>query len=510
MKYLVEGQLIKCTDRELIVEGSQRIYNVEFEFSDAWEGFTKVAVFKRIGDTEHPKGYPVDIVDDVAPVPIGVLEFNGSLIVGVCGILEDKVMPKVWSDTIRIHAGVSIGEAIPDPDPTVYEQIMSYLSEVNEKLDGIKSDVAEIERIGAEVEDAKVEVENIKKDVDKTATDFEQVVELSKGEIKDEKDAAISAVCSEATKAVVDIGNAKNAAVGAVDTAGNAAIAAVNIVRDNGITAVNIARDAAITEGEQALEEKTEEQLERIPEVEALIEQVASLNFSLEDTDEDGYLEMVKEGGEPPKPELKIVTWADGTWEEIAAMLDAHYRGDINVADYWAVGDVRVLYGSYNIAIYDFAHDTMPNGIATALTVGIVNLFPNDTPYANISNYIDTELLPLVVFDNVRDLIKVVEKKVYTYEQGVFNIQTRVFVPSTPEVFSSSEIGSGYNKDTGFLYEYFTTAANRQKKRVASNANWWLRDEYSSSKACIVSQYGGALSNITKTNGAYIAATFCL
>ena len=43
--------------------------------------------------------------------------------------------------------------------------------------------------------------------------------------------------------------------------------------------------------------------------------------------------------GEPT--ELKIVTFAGGTDEEIAKMIQAHYNDKINIADYWAVGDTR-------------------------------------------------------------------------------------------------------------------------------------------------------------------------
>lgn len=39
----------------------------------------------------------------------------------------------------------------------------------------------------------------------------------------------------------------------------------------------------------------------------------------------------------------KMVTWADGTDEEIVAMLEAHYNGDIDIHDYWTVGDERVV-----------------------------------------------------------------------------------------------------------------------------------------------------------------------
>lgn len=45
--------------------------------------------------------------------------------------------------------------------------------------------------------------------------------------------------------------------------------------------------------------------------------------------------------GEPTG--LKIVTFADGTDEEIAKMIQAHYDDKINIADYWAVGDTRTV-----------------------------------------------------------------------------------------------------------------------------------------------------------------------
>ena len=40
---------------------------------------------------------------------------------------------------------------------------------------------------------------------------------------------------------------------------------------------------------------------------------------------------------------LKIVTWANGTDEEIVAMVEAADQGFINLSDYWAVGDTRTV-----------------------------------------------------------------------------------------------------------------------------------------------------------------------
>ena len=44
--------------------------------------------------------------------------------------------------------------------------------------------------------------------------------------------------------------------------------------------------------------------------------------------------------GEPTE-EFKIVTFAGGTDGQIAKMIQAHYDNQINIADYWAVGDMR-------------------------------------------------------------------------------------------------------------------------------------------------------------------------
>lgn len=44
------------------------------------------------------------------------------------------------------------------------------------------------------------------------------------------------------------------------------------------------------------------------------------------------------------KASTKIVTWSDGTDEEIKAMLEAADAGKINLSDYWSVGDERTVH----------------------------------------------------------------------------------------------------------------------------------------------------------------------
>lgn len=79
---------------------------------------------------------------------------------------------------------------------------------------------------------------------------------------------------------------------------------------------------------------------------------------------------------------LAIVTWANGTDNEIAKMIQAHYAGKINISDYWAVGDIRTMTlsametGGYvgetqpqqsvQFVIVDFNHDDKADGSGKA------------------------------------------------------------------------------------------------------------------------------------------------
>ena len=55
------------------------------------------------------------------------------------------------------------------------------------------------------------------------------------------------------------------------------------------------------------------------------------------------FTPMLK-GVELVPPDIKIVSWSDGTDEEIAALLDAHYAGLVNLHEIWNVGDTRTVH----------------------------------------------------------------------------------------------------------------------------------------------------------------------
>ena len=67
-------------------------------------------------------------------------------------------------------------------------------------------------------------------------------------------------------------------------------------------------------------------------------------SMSYEETLEFLNSSSTEDAIDPPPNTLKIVTFQDGTDEELKAMLDAHYAGQINIHDYWNVGDERTVH----------------------------------------------------------------------------------------------------------------------------------------------------------------------
>ena len=82
-------------------------------------------------------------------------------------------------------------------------------------------------------------------------------------------------------------------------------------------------------------------------EIEGLVKNSDNIKFLTNNTKEmPGSLHVtgnVTVKGTVKQP-VKIVTFQEGTDEEIAAALEAHYNGDINIEDYWNVGDTRKIH----------------------------------------------------------------------------------------------------------------------------------------------------------------------
>lgn len=217
---------------------------------------------------------------------------------------------------------------------------------------------------------------------------------------------------------------------------------------------------------------------------------------------------------------LKIVTFASGTDEEIAKMIQAHYNNKINIADYWAVGDTRTVSLSAMAAttvgeshraqtvqfvIADFEHDTLASGIGPHSKAAIT-LLQKDClmDAANASNPVngrhntengymrgsstnvggwdscarrgwcnDTyfKALPATWRSMVKEVIKYTGKGGAALS-GTQSTSDKIFLPSPIELSGSTDGGVD---GEGTQYQYYKNArANRYKmpKWDASNSRY--------------------------------------
>ena len=250
-------------------------------------------------------------------------------------------------------------------------------------------------------------------------------------------------------------------------------------------------------------------------------------------------------------PIFKITTFADATDEDIVAMLKAHYNGDINIADYWSVGDKRTIHldtmeaigvseshiaQDQQFVIIGIEHDDLETPIngktKAAITIQPLKVLSNDAAheygYMNSSNTnsggweecarrtwcnnVFVNALP----SSIQSLVKTVSKlnyKVYN-STNLTTTSDKVFLLSETEVFGSNTNSAGNTEGT--QYEYFKTSSNRVKYRgnatiEGSTGTWWVRSPYSNSATifCCVDISGSGGCNAARTTSGLCPA-LCL
>lgn len=257
---------------------------------------------------------------------------------------------------------------------------------------------------------------------------------------------------------------------------------------------------------------------------------------------------------------VEVPTFADGTDAEIAAALQAHYNGDIDLADYWTVGDKRTIHlnamsatgvseahhaDDYEFVIIGIKHDdlTTPiNGITkAAITVQLDRILYTDTTSATYSSsdrdaahelgYMNSEQTNVggwtscarrtwcnnVFFgalpNTTQSMIKNVDKKTSAGNQSstINTDSDKVFLLSEIEIFGTTSYSAS---GEGSKYPYFDTASNIYKKPSEDTYNsafWWERSPYvsDSERFCFVNRGGGASRNAA-SNAYGLAPAFCL
>lgn len=120
---------LTASRRELLVEGAVNVNIVQFVFSSDWDGLTKTAVFQAGSDK-----YSV-LLDESneAPIPWEVLQNpRRTLYAGVYGTNgESLVLPTIWTSLGTIQEGANPGQDTQPPTPSVYEQILAEIGNLD-------------------------------------------------------------------------------------------------------------------------------------------------------------------------------------------------------------------------------------------------------------------------------------------------------------------------------------------------------------------------------------------
>ena len=130
----VDGQIVSVQKRLPLYSGSADIQNCHFVFGSGWNGFEKSAVF-RVGSEIHTK-----LIDDegCCAVPWELLtqkNVGGQLEVGVYGVAADtEIMTSVWDTLGMIREGTEPGGDARNPVDGIYEQILSKVGQISEKV----------------------------------------------------------------------------------------------------------------------------------------------------------------------------------------------------------------------------------------------------------------------------------------------------------------------------------------------------------------------------------------
>lgn len=242
-------------------------------------------------------------------------------------------------------------------------------------------------------------------------------------------------------------------------------------------------------------------------------------------------------------PTLKIVTFANGTDEEISAMIQAHYNDKINIADYWAVGDTRSVSLSamsatgvgeshraqtVQLVILDFEHDDLATAInghsKAAVSIGLKDCLMDASNASNPVNgggntengYMNSSATNAGGWKNCarrawcnnvffaalpstwQSMVKTVNKKSGTgggSSSGTETTADKIFLASEIEIFGSKT----HSVDgEGTQYQYYKNAtANKYKMPKWSSGNvsniYWERSPFSGNTYyfCYMN-YGGA------------------
>ena len=116
-------QTLRLTNTPVIASGGVNEDTIKFEFCELWNGFVKTAVFYN----DRSVSYQVLDMYDTCVVPAAALSEKGALHISVFGFNAEGVVRT--SEVLRYEVVEGAVVSIPEPEASVYEQIMAQYSE---------------------------------------------------------------------------------------------------------------------------------------------------------------------------------------------------------------------------------------------------------------------------------------------------------------------------------------------------------------------------------------------
>lgn len=121
--------VLTVNQREVVTSGSVNVYEVQFQFDSEWDGLEKTAVFQA-GDCTVST-----LLDETETciIPWEVFQdAKRTLYAGVYGTKNgNTVLPTIWASLGEIRRGCEPGESTQPPTPSVYEQILAEIGNLD-------------------------------------------------------------------------------------------------------------------------------------------------------------------------------------------------------------------------------------------------------------------------------------------------------------------------------------------------------------------------------------------
>lgn len=222
-------------------------------------------------------------------------------------------------------------------------------------------------------------------------------------------------------------------------------------------------------------------------------------------------------------PDVKIVSWADGTDEEVAAMVAAADAGKLNLSDYWSAGDTRTVHLSamsgfvpnaneshtaqdVQMVLTDPGHFTLANGKKCSFVVlqkdclkeyGYINA--RNTNSGGWENCPRRTWCNNVFRNAIPATLRPIFKQFTTYAAlgaGSTSAASSDYFAlfSEKEVFGSTTYANSSSESKNTQLTWFKTSSNRVKRVNGSAYYWWGRSPYNtnSNSFCCVDYSGNA------------------